>query len=457
MAFFLDSFVMFSTQILFFLGGWIFFMRKLFKNYEVHHGSVQLTFSVTFALSCTLFELIIFEILGVLHSDSRFFHWRIDLYAILFILIVVLPFYIAYFLVSNIPFVVQRHMTIILTAGAWLVFIYFFWKLGDPFPILSPKHGILSIEQVISRVGVIGVTLAAILSGFGAVNCPYTYMAYFTRPVTEADVHTHERKFMQVMDMILTKKKRLAMAERDQLQRASTTPRPSGIWGMLKSVTNTSNNANVSQLQQEIKGYEELSRQLYIELVDLNSTMERIEYTKTLKGQFFNLSGYFFSLYCLWKITICTINIIFDRVGKTDPISKFFEICINWLGFDFDVKFWSQQISFIVVGIIIVTQIRGLLIKLTKFFYTMASTKSSNIIVLGLAQIMGMYFVSSVLLMRMNVPPTYRMIITEVLGDLQFNFYHRWFDNMFLISALSSIAFLYLAHKQAPEKSVGGT
>ena len=30
------------------------------------------------------------------------------------------------------------------------------------------------------------------------------------------------------------------------------------------------------------------------------------------------------------------------------------------------VKFWSQQISFIVVGIIIVTQIRGLLIKLTK-------------------------------------------------------------------------------------------
>ena len=59
--------------------------------------------------------------------------------------------------------------------------------------------------------------------------------------------------------------------------------------------------------------------------------------------------------------------------------------------------------------------------------------------------------------MRMNVPPQYRMIITQVLGDLQFSFYHRWFDNMFLISALSSIAFLYLAHKQAPEKSVGGS
>ena len=63
----------------------------------------------------------------------------------------------------------------------------------------------------------------------------------------------------------------------------------------------------------------------------------------------FNFLGYFFSLYCVWKIFISTVNIVFDRVGKMDPITKTFDILVNWFGFDIDMEMWSQQLSFIVV------------------------------------------------------------------------------------------------------------
>lgn len=154
-------------------------------------------------------------------------------------------------------------------------------------------------------------------------------------------------------------------------------------------------------------------------------------------------------------------------MGRKDPVTRGLEIAVHWCGFDIDLAFWNQHVSFLLVGCIVVTSIRGLLLTLTKvggfsnvlyyvylnmyislqFFYRISSSKSSNIIVLILGQIMGMYFCSSVLLMRMNMPAEYRVIITEVLGNLHFNFYHRWFDVIFLVSALTTIIVLYLSRK----------
>lgn len=61
-----------------------------------------------------------------------------------------------------------------------------------------------------------------------------------------------------------------------------------------------------------------------------------------------------------------TINIVFDRVGKKDPVTRGLEIVVHWLGWNIDVAFWSQHVSFILVGCIVLTSIRGLLLTLTK-------------------------------------------------------------------------------------------
>ena len=54
-------------------------------------------------------------------------------------------------------------------------------------------------------MGVIGVTIMALLSGFGAVNYPYTSMNIFMRSVSQEDVSKIERKLLQTMEMISMK------------------------------------------------------------------------------------------------------------------------------------------------------------------------------------------------------------------------------------------------------------
>lgn len=298
MSLFGDIFVVILSQVLFFAGGWIFFVKQLFRDYEVHHSFVQLIFSITFSLSCSMFELIIFEIIGILDPSTRFFYWKLILYIMLFIIILILPLYISYCILCNVTFIAKRYIKP-MTFLIWCIFIFLFWKIGDPFPILSPKHGIFSIEQGISRVGVIGVTLMALLSGFGAVNYPYTSMTYFMRVVTSADVTSLEKKLIRTYDLIVMKKKRIILIEKD-----SRSPSTTSLWTSVIQTFSSSGSESVSQLRSDCRTLEELARQLFLELVDMKAMQTRMEWSKTFKGKYFHFIGYFFSLYCIWKIFI---------------------------------------------------------------------------------------------------------------------------------------------------------
>lgn len=117
----------------------------------------------------------------------------------------------------------------------------------------------------------------------------------------------------------------------------------------------------------------------------------------------------------IWSASILTnlqafINIVFNRIGSTDPITNLISRFIAHTNINIDVRFWSQQLSFFFVGLMIFLSIRGLLQELSKFFKVVSQAFSSSNVILFLAHLMGLYFLSSVLLMRQNLPMEYRCV-----------------------------------------------
>jgi len=53
--------------IVYYIIGHLFFENKLYTDYEVKNNLVRMLFSLVFAGSCSLFELVIFEITDVLN------------------------------------------------------------------------------------------------------------------------------------------------------------------------------------------------------------------------------------------------------------------------------------------------------------------------------------------------------------------------------------------------------
>eukprot|EP00041_Stephanoeca_diplocostata_P010948 m.175289 g.175289 ORF g.175289 m.175289 type:complete len:468 (+) comp18350_c0_seq2:195-1598(+) len=457
MATVVDIGVFFASQVAFYIGGLVFCQRVLFKNIELHHTIVRVLFGVTFALSCSMLELIIFEIADVLSKPSRKQLWEWMLLIMSVQLTVIIPTQFAYHMVTG--FSTRRSGRFsrsLLSISLWAIFFFFFSRLRDPFPPESDNYGALCVGQFIGRIGVVGVTCAAALSGFGAVYTPYNFLGYFITTPTVDAIDAKEAELLRTVDAIVQRKRRVAFSQFKQPGGSSARSGGSGGggWGsgLLSLFSGADTQAEtVKYLKTEINALENLSTSLFLEVHDMRSEYIRSQKLHTVKGRLLHIAGHFMSAFCVYKITMATINIVLHRVGKKDPITRMFEILVLLFGLEVDVQFWAQYTSFVLVGVLIVSSVRSLLINLTKLFHFFASASSSHAIVLFMSQVMGMYFVSLVIMMRMNMPERYRAKLVDVLGDLEFSYYHHWFDRIFLVSALSCVMTIYFSRIKAPE------
>ena len=73
---------------------------------------------------------------------------------------------------------------------------------------------------------------------------------------------------------------------------------------------------DVVKTEHEIVIFQQIAMQLTDEIDELKVTRKRLDFAQTFQGKYFHVLGHFFSVYCVWKIIISWINIVFNRVGK---------------------------------------------------------------------------------------------------------------------------------------------
>ncbi len=127
-------------------------------------------------------------------------------------------------------------------------------------------------------------------------------------------------------------------------------------------------------IRAEIRATEELQRSLFLELVDLHAARERESLSRTCRGRIVNLFGHVLVAVCVFRIVAAAVTLVFKR-RRIDPVTRIMDLTnhsnaesvIGELDAN-ERKFWSQFISFILIGVIIVSSIRHVLRRMMQFF-----------------------------------------------------------------------------------------
>jgi hypothetical protein len=387
-------------------------------------------------------------------SDARRLAFRTVVSVLLVCLIVVIPLLEFYSLVEGRWDQKRRTAAVIGGFGTWL---WIFWELGDRLPIRNGEMGLWATdsrtlsEECLARVGVVGVSLMALLSGFGCVSTPWHSFIAKQRHVSESDVSRAQAGLDATTELLSGKRNKLRYIEKRLQDKDSS--QESLMTKMMSTIRGDPDSQEHAVLLKEVSGLETMRASLSSELAELQRNLTFQQRSRSPTGRILTTVYWGFSVYCIYRIAATTLAHLpllgrSSSFSRSDPINNVLALLAAYWDPHLDRAAWSRQIGFLFSGVIICGSFGSVMTTLKMAMRVAPAPKgeSNPNMALFFSQISAVYVLASALLLRSNLPPSMSTVITESLGaPLDPAFVDHWFDGLFLgaavLTAFALVAF----------------
>ncbi|PCH43230.1 hypothetical protein WOLCODRAFT_73912 [Wolfiporia cocos MD-104 SS10] len=367
-------------------------------------------FSLCFSESCMLFLLLMSQTLDALHSRTRLINWNISLSLLLTVVIVLIPLSYSLVLSDRSPSasgVRQRPSALRILLNFVPVGIFLFLLSYIPLPSAVPSSNM--ITTILSRLIVVGTITLGALSGFGAINTAWTFFPVLrskarNNPSAE-DVRMAEQGLQRVQEDLAQRRMEVQKMQTAQVQSnwfARVVPSFRGDTPM-----------------QELAGLETLEYEMSRNLDALRQRHADAQFGRTLFGRLVNWGGRLFAIYCIYRILNSAANLVIParRAANTQESATTGADMISMaLAYVFalipsvdvsvdQVAVVSRQISLVLVGIIILSSLRLVLRGVARALRVTSRNLGASLMLLILAQLMGIYLLSTLIQLRTTFPP----------------------------------------------------
>ncbi|GAA6061931.1 hypothetical protein JCM10212_001499 [Sporobolomyces blumeae] len=428
-------------------------------------------FCLAFSESCMLFTLLLFgEAVG---ERARTFNWSLSLLTLLALIVFVVPLGLCLLLTYRTRTTFAR--TLLLTLIPFSLYLFLFYRFGHVVAskaVVEGSHSIGLVNTLLSRICVPGVVLIASLSGGGAVNTAWEAYEWrsisSSEPVTDAQILQAERALYSARLDLQSRLRSLNLAQGSAQREADSAASQS----LLSRLTSSSPAAShLRSLEVEVAAMESLEQQMVKDVATLKRRKMMREMGRSWRGRLWLLVGWLFSLYCVWRVFVSGINLVFGysrrshqlQNAPTDPsspggasqgtdlLTSLLTRFAVMLDIELDVATWSRLIGLALIGGIILANMRNVLGSVSRIFKATSAGVSASFMLLFLAQLMATYLLTSLISLPSSPTPETTTLL-DTLPD--FNVFSRLFDSVFLLAAGTLFVSRYAHRKLRDDDAV---